>query len=1033
MDQYELEMKEEDADIYQDQNKSDMEFQDPSLTEQDRSISEIKKEEQDRSTNGVKKEEQDRSISEIKKEEQDPNSTNQDLSTSEIEKEEHDRSTNGVKKEEQDRSTSGIKKEEQGRSTNGVKKEEQDRSTNGVKEEEQDPNLTEQDQSLTEQHRSTSGIKEEQQDRSISGAEEEQQDRDHAGPTDQQCKRHQPVFTTMSSVEKCVRCVGPVSSLRWLGYKCKVCLEVWHKSCFGQTENENLEDLYKLQLFDDDLTSDGSGTADEDEDSSEEEYIPDSEASEDCDSVASMSVASTPSKIGPAQTQAVASDTSTTEDEVFLSAAKPCNLTSSDQQRNDGQKHIFTSTPVTSSSINYCYICGKAQTKFARHLRTHKTHVEIERIFSLPKKSKVRKRQLEKVRNRGNFQHNAEVLQSGMGSLKVKRKTKTGHAIGKFIHCMYCKGLYIRKELWRHVKRCPEKPEVDDLLNEVTGKKKVLGFASAVESGPIQKISSGVWKLLGAMRDDDVTSVVRNDVCILQFAQSLFNRHGQDTTKYEYMRQKLREVGRLLLCLRKDFSVQNIEDAIRPANFHRVIEGVKKLSGFDEETHSYQTPSLALKLGHILNRIAEIIHWRARMATDENLIKSTETFKRLYRSKWSELLSHSTPNTLSDAKYNKPSTLPFTKDVQKLHQYLEKQSESAFCNLKEKATQQNYANLAKVTLAQTVVFNRRRAGEVSKMHLKCFFERDQTNLHEDVAMGLSKVEQRLCKYFTRLEIKGKRGRKVPVLLTPKMIDALSLLTDSRSECCVNEKNVFLFARPKSMSHYRGHDCLRIHSNQCGAKHPEYLRSTQLQKHVATLSQVLNLKNNELDQVADFMGHDIRVHRNFYRLPIPTKQLAKISKMLLSMEKGQLSNMQGKSLDEIEIDDEIFASDREKKTKKREGEVDDDHALAASEVDSGIWPSEPMDSKEQGGEDSTIDEIAEEPNPMRKPKRLWSKAEVTAVMRHFKDHVLEGRRATKNECCQCKRAEAPVLDERTVQNIRDFVRNRGVSVKRKSQK
>lgn len=72
-------------------------------------------------------------------------------------------------------------------------------------------------------------------------------------------------------------------------------------------------------------------------------------------------------------------------------------------------------------------------------------------------------------------------------------------------------------------------------------------------------------------------------------------------------------------------------------------------------------------------------------------------------------------------------------------------------------------------------------------------------------------------------------------------------------------------------------------------------------NVATLSQVLNLKNNELNQVADFLGHDIRVHRDFYRLPVPTTQLARISKLLFLMEKGNLSSMQGKSLDEIEIE------------------------------------------------------------------------------------------------------------------------------------
>ena len=64
------------------------------------------------------------------------------------------------------------------------------------------------------------------------------------------------------------------------------------------------------------------------------------------------------------------------------------------------------------------------------------------------------------------------------------------------------------------------------------------------------------------------------------------------------------------------------------------------------------------------------------------------------------------------------------------------------------------------------------------------------------------------------------------------------------------------------------------------------------------------------------------------------------------------------------------------------------------------------------------------------KRLWSKKEVSAAMKHFKSHITKGSLATMLECEQCKLAEDPVLRERTVQNIRDFVRNRGLLSKKK---
>uniref|UniRef100_A0A096LV06 Tyr recombinase domain-containing protein n=1 Tax=Poecilia formosa TaxID=48698 RepID=A0A096LV06_POEFO len=240
--------------------------------------------------------------------------------------------------------------------------------------------------------------------------------------------------------------------------------------------------------------------------------------------------------------------------------------------------------------------------------------------------------------------------------------------------------------------------------------------------------------------------------------------------------------------------------------------------------------------------------------------------------------------------------------------------------MKSDPSPQAYRELCRTTLAKIILFNRRRGGEVSKMQLSAFLERDTTPLHKDVAVGLTEFERQLCAHFSRVEIKGKRGRKVAVLLSPDMVEAITQLISKRRECGVPDKNTFLFAIPNCLTPYRGQDCLRVYANDSGAQSPELLRSTQLRKHVATLSQVLNLRNHELDQVANFLGHDIRVHREYYRLPEATTQLAKISKLLLAMERGTLANLQGKTLEEIEIEvDELELSD----TESGQSEVDCD--------------------------------------------------------------------------------------------------------------
>lgn len=74
-----------------------------------------------------------------------------------------------------------------------------------------------------------------------------------------------------------------------------------------------------------------------------------------------------------------------------------------------------------------------------------------------------------------------------------------------------------------------------------------------------------------------------------------------------------------------------------------------------------------------------------------------------------------------------------------------------------------------------------------------------------------------------------------------------------------------------------------------------------EKHLATLFQLFNLSDQEIEQLATFMRHTPGVHRNLYRLSDNIFQTAKMSQLLLIMEKGGANQCQRKSLDEINID------------------------------------------------------------------------------------------------------------------------------------
>ena len=134
-------------------------------------------------------------------------------------------------------------------------------------------------------------------------------------------------------------------------------------------------------------------------------------------------------------------------------------------------------------------------------------------------------------------------------------------------------------------------------------------------------------------------------------------------------------------------------------------------------------------------------------------------------------------------------------------------------------------------------------------------------------------KKNLQKLIDRVEIRGKRGRRVAILLPQDLRNQLDILLRYRQDAAISTENIYIFARPNdSQTPPRATDVLRKFSSACGAKQPESLTSTGFRKHVVTVSQMLSLKENELDVLAQFLGHDFRVHREFYRLPEDTIQV-----------------------------------------------------------------------------------------------------------------------------------------------------------------
>ncbi|KAJ8321132.1 hypothetical protein KUTeg_001317 [Tegillarca granosa] len=79
----------------------------------------------------------------------------------------------------------------------------------------------------------------------------------------------------------------------------------------------------------------------------------------------------------------------------------------------------------------------------------------------------------------------------------------------------------------------------------------------------------------------------------------------------------------------------------------------------------------------------------------------------------------------------------------------------------------------------------------------------------------------------RVEIRGKRGRKVPVLLTEECKRCTNAHQAERKSSSAAKRDYF-FARPlDAKTPFYGNVAIRKHTMLCGAKQPELMTSTGL--------------------------------------------------------------------------------------------------------------------------------------------------------------------------------------------------------------
>ena len=193
-------------------------------------------------------------------------------------------------------------------------------------------------------------------------------------------------------------------------------------------------------------------------------------------------------------------------------------------------------------------------------------------------------------------------------------------------------------------------------------------FAGDEEEGP-KNVRDFV---LSRMTQDEIYNVVKKDMLILRFDSSVLKKivkgraHG--------ISQRIRQLGKLLLKLMQiDTKKDSLTNFLSGEAFDIVIKGMEELCGVthtEDGRRAFKTPSLAVRLGHLLIKIGNVKRvWALRCQNKADRL-AAETFLSLVKSEWTDTVSSCALNTLKRRKDQGVQILPLTEDLVKVKRHM---------------------------------------------------------------------------------------------------------------------------------------------------------------------------------------------------------------------------------------------------------------------------------------------------------------------------------------------------------------------------
>ena len=467
-----------------------------------------------------------------------------------------------------------------------------------------------------------------------------------------------------------------------------------------------------------------------------------------------------------------------------------------------------------------CYFCKKMVLSICltRHFfNIHRNEKEVIEISQMKKNSLEKKHACQKLRNMGNFTHNASVLKNANGGnlIVVQRPLKsieiTNH-LNKYSSCNKCLGYYNTSVISRHT--CPSDP-LKSHKSEHT-KIQVIGLSHELKI------------FFSRMKNDNVTQTAASDSLITEYVSSLLLNKGM--RNFISISEKTRALATFLMDYKQYFDKADLslQELLKPENLDEIkllILRKFEYNCINEKTSSsvtVQKPSTLIKLGQVLIQVSEVLVRHYLKTGHKNGVSNTENLIKLLNAELRPLMSNA-HLTLNSANAGRPEELPAADDMSTLIDYVLKIIKN-YQNMNERKVK--YA-----AMTFLIIYNKRRSTEVSALSKKVWEERHTWKQRAAADLKNGKVldakQRKLLSSTELVYVRGKGNRFVPILF-PKIIVPIIEYLANRTENYIfsNQAGKFI----------RGNDAMRNISKAAGLSQ-KCISSTKFRKLAATSLQV----------------------------------------------------------------------------------------------------------------------------------------------------------------------------------------------------